>query len=461
MPAAKLVAKRPTGGPAKLWEFPRISRQRLGSGLEVITANSPGRALCAATLLLEAGATNDPQGQAGVAYVAARALTEGTDHYKGSSFAQAIERLGADISANVNWDTFAIDLTSPLDRMEPALELLAEAARSPAFGGREVDRARDERTSIIMQEYASPAARAAIAHNRLVYTPASAYHRSAHGEFWSVQQLGKGKVRKYYQQFATPGSATLIVVGDLEGMPVEKIVEKSFGSWKGKEPSRPAPVVQDGVARTTVLIVDREDAEQSQLAIGHVGLPRTTPDFFAVEALNAVLGGTINSRLMQRLREESGFTYGVSSSFQYRRQAGPFRVTAGVQTKVTADAIAQTIEVMETVRSKGITKAELEEIKGFLIGVLPLRFETPAAIASGIAELVIYGLAEDFFQTYRAKVEALTLEDIERATEHIHTDRLAIVVVGDAEKIHTPLLRAELGPVAVIEDPEFGKPPIH
>ncbi len=459
MTPTKLIAKQPTGGTRRDWEFPTFERTRLDSGMQLITVHAPGRPLAACQLIIEAGAACEPDRQGGVAFLAARALTEGTGRNKGSAFIQAVERLGADIFATCGWDSFTVNLRTPISRLEPALELMAEAVRDPEFAASDVERLKQQRVGGILQEYAGASTRATIAFNRAVYSKASPYSYSAHGEFWSVMGLTKGRARKYYEQFGTPGSATLIVCGDLEGAPIEKITEQFFGGWKGKEPQHLRPLVEEAVSRTSVLLVHREEAKQSQIDIGHVGVARSTPDYFPLIAMNAALGGMVNSRLNLRLREDKGYTYGAGSGFDFRRQAGPFRARAAVDTAVTVEAVAEALDVLQSTHDKGITKDELEQVKGYLIGLFPLRFETPEAIASAISSLVIYGLPEDYYSTYRTNVEKVTLDDVKQAAaERLHPDRMAIVVVGDADQVRDPLKRAGFGPVTVIEDPE-GEPP--
>lgn len=460
MAQAKLISKRPPGGSPQTWEFPSFTRTRLDSGLHVLAAHVPGRTLAAARLILEAGATNEPDRQAGAAHIAARALTEGTDRYKGPAFTRAVEQLGADIDASCDWDSFRVDLRVPMNRMEPALELLAEAVLRPEFSGREVERLRQERVASIMQEYANAATRANIAFDKMVFSPDSLYSRSDQGDYWSVFQLGKGKVKKYYEAFATPESAALVVAGDLDGFPLAKIAEKLFGKWKAKEPQRPRPVIREGINRTSVLIVDREESKQSQLRVGHMGLPRATPDFFPAIVMGIALGGTFNSRLNRRLREEKGYTYGAGAGFDFRREAGPFTASTSADTDATLDTISEIIDVVRTMHAEGLTKDELELAKGFLKGVFPLRFETPEAIVSGISSLITYGLPEDYFATYRDSVEGVTLDEASQAAaDHLRPEQLAIVVVGDTEKIRDPILGADFGPVATIEDSEPGQPP--
>lgn len=459
MMATKLVSRKPKGGTPKRWEFPRFTKDRIGSGLQVIAAHAPGRPLAAAQLLLEAGPSNESDDQTGIAYLTARALTEGTERYKGSAFVQAFERLGADIFATCDYDSFSVNLRAPIDRLEPALELLAEAVLRPAFAGNDLDRLKKERLGGILQEYANPSSRVAIAFNKAVYADGSLYSRSALGDYWSVAQLAKGKVKKYYERFATPGSATLIVSGDLEGFPLVKIAEKLFGGWKGNEPDHPVPEVSGLVDKSFVLVVDKPEAEQSELEIGHIGVPRSSRDYFPLLAFTTALGGMFSSRLSMRLREEKGFTYGIRAGFDFRRQAGPFRVRTAVDTNKTVEAVAEIIEVLETTKQKGITKSELEEVKGLHTGSFPLMYETPESIASGLSSLVTFDLPDDYFDTYRTNIEKVTLDQANEAAQHIRPDQLAIVLVGDAEVVRDPLVDAEFGPVAMIEDPEPGNPP--
>lgn len=462
MPTAKLIAKTPTGGTPRTWEFPSFTRTRLDSGFSIIVANAPGRTLASAQLLLEAGASNEQGEEGGVANIAANALLEGTDNHKGATYIQALERLGADIGGGAGWDSFELHLGAPVSRLEPALELLAEAVRSPELPWREVDRLTQQRVGGIMQEYASAASRATIAFNKLIYTPSSPYSRSSGGSFWSVSTMGKKSVKKYYERFAAPSSATLVVVGDLEGVPVEKIAEKLFGGWKGKDPERTQLPVAESLRHTSALLVERPDSTQSQIAIGHVGVPRSSPDYLPINMVAIALGGLPDSRLNRKLREEKGFTYGIQAGFDSRRQAGPFRVSTSVDTDVTVDAIAEIIKVLEKIHEQGITKQELELVKGFLTGVFTLQYETPEAIASALSSLVTYGLPDDYYATFREQVENVTLDDCNRAAaEYLHPDRLGIVVVGDAKKVRDPLHSAGLGTVAYIEDPEPGNPPTH
>jgi zinc protease len=460
MPAPKLVAKRPQAGTPRTWEFPGFTRTRFDSGFQVIVANTPGRTLAAAQLLFEAGPGYETPQEGGIAAIAAKVLIEGTGVHKGPTFIQALEGLGASIEGTVDWDSFKLNLEVPVGRLEPALELFAEAARDPQFPWREVDRLIQERVAGIFQSYANAASRATMAFDKLTYTPGSPYSRPAEGNYWAVKGIGKRKVKKYYERFATPDSATLILVGDLEGVPADKVAEKLFGDWKAKEPERTQAAVSESLTRNTVLLVNRPESTQSQIQIGHIGVPRSSPDYFPILVMATALGGLFDSRLNRTLREEKGFTYGAQAGFNFRRKAGPFRAVTAVDAEKTTDAVAETLNVLRKINEEGITKQELAVVKGFLTGVFTLRFETPESIASALSELVTYGLPANYFETYRQNVESVTLDEANRAAaEYLRPEPLGIVIVGDAEKVRGPLQSAEFGPVAQIQDPEPGEPP--
>jgi zinc protease len=198
------------------------------------------------------------------------------------------------------------------------------------------------------------------------------------------------------------------------------------------------------------VLVAKPDAQQSELRIGHVGVPRTTPDYFPLLVMNSILGGLFNSRVNLNLRERHGYTYGARSGFDWRRAAGPFAVESAVATDKTLAATREVLHEIERMREEPVAPEELSLATSYLDGVFPIRYETTSAIASALSALVIFGLPDDYFDGYRARVRAVTAEEVQRvAREYLRPDRLQLVVAG------APSLRAELeamafGPVTEI-----------
>ncbi|HEX4865515.1 MAG TPA: insulinase family protein, partial [Acidimicrobiales bacterium] len=216
---------------------------------------------------------------------------------------------------------------------------------------------------------------------------------------------------------------------------------------------------EEGIEQTHTTLVHRPGSVQAQLLTGHLGLARRTPDFFPVTLMVTILGGLFTSRLNLKLREEKGYTYGARAYIDFRRQPGPFAASAAVESDVTAPALADMLEEISKVHDSGVTKEELGPARDYLIGVLPLRFETPEAISGAISNLVVHGLPDDYFDTYRTSMETVTVDDIaEAAHNRLRPDQMATVVVGDAEELEEPLRQGGFGPVTVVHDPPPGPP---
>jgi predicted Zn-dependent peptidase len=197
-------------------------------------------------------------------------------------------------------------------------------------------------------------------------------------------------------------------------------------------------------------IVHRAGAAQSELRIGHVGLPRRTPDYHAALVANMILGGQFVSRINMNLREDKGYTYGVRTAFEFRRAPGPFVLSASVQSDATADALREALGEIRAIRGeRPITKDELELGRASLTRGYPRNFETADQIARGTAQLALYGLPDDYFTTFVPKVMALTEQEVTAvAAKHIDPDRLLTVIVGDRDKLMPSLKALDLGDIS-------------
>jgi zinc protease len=295
-----------------------------------------------------------------------------------------------------------------------------------------------------------------------VYTPESSYARPFDGTTETVERLSRDDVAAYYRRFATPGTATLVLAGDLESGDWMRTVERLFGDWDVAEPDRRIPSAEEAIDETRTTLVHRPGSVQAQIVTGHLGLARRTPDFFPVTLLVTILGGLFTSRLNLKLREEKGYTYGARAWIDFRRQPGPFAASAAVEIDVTAPALADTLEVIRKVHEGGVTQEELDPARDYLIGVLPLRFETPEAITGAISNLVVHGLPDDYFDSYRTSMEAVTVDDIaEAARNRLRPSQMATVVVGDADELEEPLRQGGFGPLTIVHDPPLGTNPLH
>jgi len=424
----------PAPGPARRWDFPQIHRAHLDNGVQIATIPLPGKTLCAAELVLDAGATFDEV--EGVSSLLARAFNEGTQRRDASAFADACESLGMQLSASTSWDALTLSLTAPRSRLGESLALLAEAAWTPSVPADGFGRIKRERLVQIEQEKANPANRATQEFPKHAYTRDSVYSRAIRGTAETVAAIRREDLVAAHEHMVSPGSATLVVAGDVEPAWVLEQAGLAFGSFTRPETGRKVPTTTSAIDATRIVLLDRPGSVQTNLVIGHRGIERTHPDLDAIRVASYILGGSFTSRINQRLREEFGLTYGARAGFEPRRAAGPFRMTAPVQAPKAPEAIRETLQILRTFRDEGLTDTEHEASLDSLRGAFPLRFETTGAIAGAVADLAIYGLPDQDLQAYPERIGAVTRQQAnEAARAHLDPDRLLIVAVGPANEI--------------------------
>jgi zinc protease len=460
-PTVDHLGTRPGPAAPREYRFPSFERHVLDSGMTLITAHVPGRPLLLGQLIIRGdaggGAVGEPPKLGGVTVLTARALLEGTTRRDATELVEASERLGAELSADSGWDSFVVSVEVPRARLEPALALLAEAALEPSFPEREVDRLREERVNDLKQARADPRRRVERVFPEAIYADGSAYRRPLAGVEDSVPLLDREAVVARHRSLLHPRGATLVVAGDLSGIDVIGRVEDAFAGFTGNgSPGRTAHT--EAIARRggpRVVLVDRPGSLQSEIRIGHVGLSRHIPDFHAVSVLNTLLGGLFNSRLNLLLREQRGYTYGVHSTFDLRRGAGPFVVRCAVQSEVTVPAVKDILSELHRIREAPVSPVELQGTRDYLVGVFPLRFEAAGQVAAAIGGLVVFELPDDELDQYRPAIAAVTAEDVLRSAQaHIRPDDAAVVIVGDAASFEGDLRDAGLGEVTVIREGE-------
>ena len=454
MPDLSVLDQRPSAGEPREYHFPAFERARLGNGMTVVQAHVPGRALLAAHLIFPGGGWTEPPDQRGVTVLTGRAMPEGTERRDAVEFIEASERLGADMHADVSWEALSASMEVPRSRFGPALALLAEMVSQPAFPGAEVDRLREERMNDLLQAWSDPRRRAERVFPETIYSPDVPYSRPLGGVQTTVGPLDRDAVAARHGQLINASEATLVVAGDLAGVPLMDLAEEHLGHLDGRDRSTPVTQPADPTANSDgarVVLVDRPGAPQSELRIGHVGVPRKTPDFHAVSVLNAILGGTFHSRLNRVIREEKGYSYGIHSSFEMRRHAGPFAVRCGVETAVTVPALVETLRIVRGMTQAPPTDEEVSLARDYLVGVFPLRFETASQVAGALTGLVVYELPDDELDRYRPAVSAINADAVLAAAQrNIRSQDLSIVIVGDAKQVEAPLRDAGLGEVVVV-----------
>lgn len=433
---------RPEVGALAAWRFPAIAEHRLGNGLRVLAVDLPGKLVASVLALVDLPVEADPKGQEGLALLAARALRLGTASHDEGGFAEALERRGASFQSFAGYDGLQAILEVPVSRLADALPLLGEAVMQPTFPGAEVDRVVRQRLAEIDQQMSNPPSRASIELTAALVESGTRHAVPVGGTSASVGGLTAELLAQTYAARAAASTTTLIVAGDLRGIDVPAELDKVFGGWgTSNEPFTPS--TPEFRTRRAV-IVDRPGSVQTQLAIAHGAVGRTHPDWPAMTLAGYALGGTLTSRIDAVLREQKGYTYGMRGTFTANRTAAQYTISGSVDTGNTGPALADLSAVLTTARREGLRQDELEAGQQFYVGVSPMRWETPMAVAQQVAQVVGNGLPLDWTDRYLEGLRSATLEQVNAAQQaHIRPDDLVVVAVGEASAIRGPL--EELG----------------
>ena len=446
---------RPIPGPSRPYRFPSFERTTLPNGLELIVAPVRRLPLVTIRLVLDVGARQEPRARAGIATLAAAALAEGTTRLDAAALADEFERLGGSLSSYATWDATQVRTTVLSSRLREALSLLSEVVRTPAFASREVERLKQERLAELLELKTEPRGLADERFTSSLYKRDSRLSVQEGGSERTVSLVDADACREWHTERFAPSITALIVAGDVDVDSVHQVATEALADWMASTPIPASIDDSPAVEHPTLRLIDRPGAPQTELRLGHVGLPRLHPDYFDVVVMNAILGGVFNSRINLNLREKNAFTYGAFSSFEWRRDAGPFVVSTAVATPVTASAVTEVLVELNRMRAGEPTADELSLSTSYLDGVFPIRFETTDAIAGALATLRTLRLPDDYYDTYRERIRAVTAESVARAARsHLHVDRLQVLAVGDRAQIEPTLGALELGPIIVTDDAE-------
>jgi zinc protease len=455
-------SRPPQPGPPPQLQLPPIQKRQLANGLRVWIAELHDVPVAQVNLLVTAGAATDPPRRYGLANMTAAMLEQGAGSRSALQIADAIDYLGADLTAASGFDSSVVRLHVPVARLADALPIMGDVALHPTFPAEELDRLRQQRLTSILQARDDPPTIAAAALARVLYGNSHRYGTPIFGSAEAIKTFTPDDLKSFYASVYRPDRAALIAVGDVTPDTLLPSLETTFGAWRapdGGKPAEPLPQVQQPAARQ-IYLIDKPDAPQSQIRIGGIGVPRSTPDYFPLQVLNTILGGSFSSRLNNNLREEHGYTYGAGSGFDMRVGPGPFAASAGVQTDKTAEALTEFFHELNGIL-KPVPADELARAKNYVSLRFPGTFETTGDMSRRLEDMIVFQLPDDYFSKYVQNIQAVTAADVERvAARYILPARFAVVVVGDLKTIEPRIRALNLGPINVMTvDDVFGSRP--
>ena len=450
-----------------------VVRRRLSNGLEVLIAERHNLPIVGLNLVVKGGGTLVPAGKEGLASLAGDLLTEGTATRDALQLAAELSDLGASINGGGGPESCNLSLTTLTRNLPKALDIYTDVLLHPAFPEKELERLRAQRLSALLRQVDSPPTIANLVFPKLLYGEDHPYGRPNNGTPKSVKGLTRDDLVSFYKSLFVPNNSALIVVGDTTPDAIIPVLESALKGWKPGSPVAQTLPEAPAAGSIRFHLVDKPGAAQSILSVGQVGVARNNPDYFPLTIMNAVLGGQFSSRINLNLREDKGYTYGARSSFTFAKGAGPFEASAPVKTEDTKAALVEMLkELTDITGPRPATNVEVAFAKDRLIKGFPARFESIAGgggrrggggggaggLGGTLAELVLYDLPDDYFTTYRAKVEAVTPADVARvAKKYLDPDRMTILVVGDRATIESEIKSLPFGTDILLLDTD-GKP---
>jgi len=402
--------------------------------LKVVLFEEKRLPLVSFRLAFLSGDAADPKDCIGLTSAVASMLTEGTENYSSRELAEKVERLGASLSANSSDDFTIISASALSPYTSDILDLLAEVVFRPTFPSNELDLYKRNTIENLKFQRSQPNFLANEQVARLLYGT-HPYSRIA-PTAPEIEKLSREDLIEFHGRSLVPNNAILIVVGDAEREDLIVQIEDRFKKWqKGSVPNDwSAGTPQRD--RTTLTIVDRPGSAQSNIVMANLAFERSSPDYYAAIVMNQILGAGASSRVFMNLREEKGYTYGAYTRFDSKRSAGDFEATAEVRTQVTGDSLREFFYELNRIRDQRVSDEEIQDAKNFLTGVFPIRAETQEGLTNLIVNQQLFGLPDDYLQSYRDKINAVSAADVmETARKYVEPDRMAIVIVGDGEAI--------------------------
>ncbi len=438
----------PAPGAEPKWQAPKAQHFTLKNGLRVVVIENHRLPVVAFELVVNhAGSAADPAGKAGLASFTADLLDEGTGDLGALAISERLDQLGAEAGFATSSEAAWGSLSSLTRTLDDSFDLWARMITAPAFADAEVKRVHADRMTSLALRRDRPREIASLLLQGALFGPDSAYGHPGAGWAADLGKLGAADARAFYQARWTPANAILVVAGDITRKQLEPRLTR-LAAWQGASASDAAqaavPVPVSGGPR--LLVVDRPGAEQTDLRMGLAVFPRTDARYAKFEVLRTILGDGFTSRLVQRLREQLGYTYGIAARVDWRRAPSPFTIASALVSPKTIEGMGEITGIVDALAKTAVPADELDKAKLNIVRAFPQQFETNEGIASAYAELAIFGLPDSWFASYVAAVRKVTAKDVqELAAALLPVGGMKVALVGDLKLLGPGLGKLGLG----------------
>lgn len=436
----------PPFGPMPSLAVPDIWTGTLANGVRVYGIEHTEVPVVRFMIRVRGGLLLDDPNKVGVANLVAEMLTEGTARRRPEELEAAIEGLGSSISVSASRESLAVSASTLSRNYSRTMALVEEILLEPRWDEEEFTRIKQQTINELRQQSADPNAIAVNTFNRLLYGAGHILSHNVLGTAESVESAVIGDLRDYYQRNVSPSVASVHVVGDISKDGAIASLAGLGERWEAIEvdvPGDDPPAEGDGGGR--LFFVDVPGASQSVIRVGAIALAETDEDFYPASVMNVRLGGVFVSRLNQVLREQKGYTYGVSSSFSGSTLPGPFTVGTAVRSDVTLESVALILGILGNYADE-FTSDDLDATQSYLVRSNARAFETLRSKIAMLEKISTLGFPFDYVVQRERVVDGMTLERVrDLAQHHVDPDRMVVLVVGDARTQLARLSAAGLG----------------
>ena len=419
--------------PARPVTFPPYEIRKLSNGMQVVLVNQSEQPVISVRMIVRAGAAQDPKGKNGVAMLTATLLDQGAGSRNAEQIAEQIDFIGGALGTGAGTDLTYVNAVVMNDSYAVALDLVSDIVQRPTFAPEEIERQRQQALSALKVSSEDPEAVASQVIDRLIYG-FHPYGMPGNGTVQSLMSLTRQDFVDFHKQYFVPNNALVAVVGDISAADAMAGLEKVFASWKpGEVPAQTVTEPPDATRR--VIVVDKKDAVQTEIRVGHIAIPRKHNDYETIDQAVKILGGEGANRLQQVLRSQKQLTYGASADLETYKLAGAVVAETDTQTANTAEALRVVVDEFTRLQRERVYDEELMGAQNYMVGHFPLTIEVPDAIATQVLNQLFYDLPVEELPRYRERVLRVTPDEIQRVAKwFIRPSQLSIVLVGDADK---------------------------
>ena len=429
-------------------EGPLAGRQVLANGMVLLHAEKSSLPIVQIRLGIRAGQIMESADKAGLSSLTASLLKEGTKSRSSSQISDAIEFVGGSLSASGGGENAGISLSVLKKDLDLGFSLLADILLNPSFPEQELDRKKTLVKAAIKRQIEDPGTVARHAFDRHLYGE-HPFSWPAEGLEKTIDNISRQDVAEFHRKYYVPNNAWMAAVGDITEDEIKSLIDRHLGGWGHSEVALPVPPPPAEPAKTRVVLIPK-DITQANIILGHLGLKRTDPDYYAVLTMNYILGGGgFASRLMDNIRDDKGLAYSVYSTFIPGSATGSFRASLETKNESANTAISELLHEMERIRREPVSRQELDDAKAYITGSFPLRMDSTSKLAGLLVSVEFFGLGMDYVDDYLEAVRAVTVDDVLRvARKYLHPDRYIMVVVAnqdeaDIKAAETAVIREE------------------